>query len=260
MNWPICADSRKQTRPYRVVTQKQLFTLIELLVVIAIIAILAALLLPALNNARNRARTLSCANTIKTLGTSGMQYALTFNDYWVPYYLKDDVKWFANKAFTEFHGLPRDENYPEYVKSHAVCSEPHPAPTDPNFAGGWSMLGFVYGQPRSDAGVWQSGTEASGNYYDFKIIKLTRVRKPSVRFGFLESNDNGACPDWNTSLLQWLAVNPTEKYEGVAYRHNGGTTTNIAFYDGHVEGRRSERVANPGNWAPNAPNYECWYD
>lgn len=32
MNWPICADSRKQTRPYRVVTQKQLFTLIELLV------------------------------------------------------------------------------------------------------------------------------------------------------------------------------------------------------------------------------------
>lgn len=59
------------------------FTLIELLITIAILAILVGVLLPALNSARDKARSVSCVNNLKTLGMGIIQYVME-NESWLP--------------------------------------------------------------------------------------------------------------------------------------------------------------------------------
>jgi type II secretory pathway pseudopilin PulG len=57
------------------------FTLVELVVVIAIVAVLGCLLLPGLNGARNKARSIQCLSNLRQWGLAYRQYADDNHDF-----------------------------------------------------------------------------------------------------------------------------------------------------------------------------------
>ena len=223
---------------------KKYFTLIELLVVVAIIAILAGILLPALNNARERARSATCYNIMKQLSLSVLGYlnnnkdtiSLMTTDWGMYCYGSVDSAGHSSYVY-EALGLAtgvckKQASVPvaRVCQSAFTKAFPFASLTDVKYCNAYSDCGRkekhfkffgLYGM-RIDAE--KHAVLSDGNYY---FHKSGRVRKPSTAAFWAEGVNQ---------FLKSSAIGNLSKVETGAWSHQNRNT--ILYFDGHVSSIR----------------------
>ena len=232
------------------------FTLIELLVVIAIIAILAAMLMPALQQARERAKTSTCTANIRQVIMAHHSYCDANDEYFVPY--KYDVGAIQPIPWTAILTM-----YGRYVNSTKMFDCPAVADRAPLSV----LMTYDAGDAATQAKLTKSPWQRCGagyNYYYLgggatalkTLTKRTSVRRASATIALADAAFYKTYGDGDDQQGYYLInrVKASSKEGHVRVRHSGEQDVNMAWVDGHLSTVKTN-AANPYEQAPFSNGY-----
>ncbi len=214
------------------------FTLIELLVVIAIIAILASMLLPALNQARERAKRIACVNNEKTLGTAINFYTSDYQD-WLPTWQMKLPNGEYSRWYSLLNAYLRKDAQGEYELYEGRIAKPMFCPAIPwGKDGGYGGVGQYYGYAVNIYLYHPNG------WVDLNMsVKLSKIKNSSTKILIGDnavSNIPRIAANWGGRGALYFPNETigTESNGNMVERIISGTkhdqTKNIVWLDGHV--------------------------